>query len=128
MPRQYEREPAVGDIPRSSRQRHQRAKKGNDDGPKQELDISPINRRLILCITNGHYYYSSKMLCVAARRKDDGSAVGSMSLSEPRVIIIRNSKAPPQSSREVIVDDPMQIDELGDTATLRFNAILGVFW
>ena len=66
------------------------------------------------------------MFCVAARRMGDGSAAGS-NVSEPRAIT-RNNESPSQSSRDVaIIDDPMQIHEVDDT-TVRFNAILGVFW
>ena len=59
------------------------------------------------------------MFCVAAQRMDDGrrATVGS-NTSKPQEIFGYN---------EVIADDPMQIDEVGDK-TLRFNATLGVFW
>ena len=69
------------------------------------------------CLT---YPYSNPiMFCVAAQRMDDGSraTVGSNS-SEPQDTFGYN---------EVIADDPMQIDEVGDK-TLLFNATLGMFW
>ena len=63
---------------------------------------------------------------------DDGSAIGSIVLERwnhhewsPR----NNESSSSQSSHDgvAIVDDPMQIDEVGDT-TLCFNESLGVFW
>ena len=66
------------------------------------------------------------MFCVAARRTDGSATTVGSNLSEQQSIV-QCIESPSQSMNVEIVDDPMHIDEVGDT-TLRFNATLGVFW